>query len=149
MPTFVVITKSDVMGIPVEIFECFLISSSFRPQKIPLELHSVYSTDTSSDHATCRRGKRGTMRPVKIFQRTQQRDTRREFRNKFLQKSSMIENHGSKLLTKNFQHEKTLQTSNKTSEKLNDSKSLNTQFAVSVYLLSISDQKKALKGTLI
>lgn len=69
MPTFV-ITKSDVMGIPVEIFECFLISSSFRPQKkIPLELHSVYSTDTSSDHATCRRGKQETMRPVKIFQK--------------------------------------------------------------------------------
>lgn len=58
----------------------------------------------------------------------------------------MIEKYGSKLLTRNFQQEKYLQTSNKTSEKLNDSKSLKTQFAVSVYLLSISNKKKGLDG---
>ena len=91
---------------------------------------------------------RGRCGPLRSSKRTQQRDTRRECRNNFLQKKSMIENHGSKLLTKNFQQEKTPQTSNKTSEKLNlnDSKSLKTQFAASVYLLSISNQKKALEG---
>lgn len=86
MPTFV-ITKSDVMGIPVEIFECFLISSSFRPPKkspsnCTQSIRPIHRQTTPRVDAVNKR----RCGPLRSSKRTQQRDTRRECRNNFLPK---------------------------------------------------------------